>query len=208
MSTLIVHQGAFGARVALLLGGHARGVPLATFLEQPEPHARTADGSVLVACSTPAHDLFGRLDDIFRSMHASWLLCFVSERHLFCGPAFGGAPAPCFRCFRRRYLAHCGSLSVAEQDMTMSRYFSGDLGRELPGYLPTSARMAASYLLHVRDAADPGVVIKVDLFDTTVTVGRVIPVHGCDRCRPTQNDGSRFNRFLSVMFAQGPPNGR
>jgi bacteriocin biosynthesis cyclodehydratase domain-containing protein len=195
-------EGPFGDAVAERLQDNAtvRVVPLAA----SEPHfAELVSGadSVAAALWRPYVAQLDALDEACAAARKSWSAAVLDRETLFCGPSVvpGG---PCYRCFRRRWLAWVPAL---EREQALDAAWAADPARGIHGFVPAAVTMAAaSLLLDARDGrAGAGRVRQINLLTMDVTETRVVPVHACPRCGPPRGPrGARFVERIAPVVAE------
>ncbi|MGZ8284653.1 MAG: TOMM precursor leader peptide-binding protein [Allosphingosinicella sp.] len=204
--TLIVHQGQFGREVARRLETESgSSLSLGEFLASPPPIA--ADDSLYLVSGTPAYDAFRRFARIVGAAGARWTLGYLNGPQAICGPTFGPSPGPCFECFLKRILSHAGALSSVEQELALGHFYSADLSRDHPGYAATAAWAMAEECRRVVEDGERGRLIRFGLLEVETTAGRIIPVHGCPRCRPGSSGSRRFVERIKAILPAGNRHG-
>jgi len=206
MNRLVVHQGEFGREVARRLQRADRtALTLREFLAAPAP-VGAGDGIFLVS-STPAYDAFRRFARVMEGANAHWTLGYLNNAQAICGPRFGPSPGPCFDCYLKRTLSHANDLSGVEQELALGHFYSSDLSRDHPGHAATAAWAMAEQLARVAQEDDIGRVIRFGLLEVEITAGRIIPIHGCPRCRPGSGGPRRFVERIKAILGSGGTHG-
>jgi bacteriocin biosynthesis cyclodehydratase domain-containing protein len=192
-------EGRFGAAVGAILARQA-GANVHRLLDSRPRLAELVAGAGFVAvalwrlCEAECDEL----DEICARQRIPWSAAYLQGEMLFCGPVVVPGAGPCFRCFRRRYLTHN---PAADRERALLRAYGRDprLGPE--GFVPPVAWLAAAALMEDRQrlGAQAGRVRRIDLCTGgTLVDASVIGVHGCRRCRPSEQDesGARFVRDM------------
>jgi hypothetical protein len=145
------------------------------------------------------------LDRWARVHGTRWNAVFMHDHHII-GLGGGAGGRTCVSCVWRRFLVHAAMPKVerALQDHLRSP------GRGAPrGFPPGAAGLAAAYLLDTLDAvaiqAGP-VITRIDLLSGNREQTAVVPLHGCEACRPSQAEKShRFVRHLTAALGHCEP---
>ncbi|MEU4266228.1 TOMM precursor leader peptide-binding protein [Streptomyces argenteolus] len=138
------------------------------------------------------HLLCERADELAHASGVPWLPVVLDHSVLRIGPFVAPGDGPCFRCLDQRRIQHDHQWDSShvlraayERDRT--------LGPE--GFLPQHARLAAGAAARLLNRAASGIatagqVVTIQLSALTLSLDRVVAVHGCDRCReaPVRED--------------------
>jgi len=192
-------DGKFGESVANILKTMtgAPPVPLLvalTDIERVVSHA----AFVAVASWRRSDRELDAIDEACFSAGVPWCSAWLIEDRLACGPLVIPPGGPCYRCFRRRYLCHH---PAPEREIRLQSAYNRDASLGAAGFAPSSAWMAASMLAAAAKGQkeNAGEIIEVNLFDGGVLDTRVVPVHGCTRCR-TRTEARAGGRFVDHII--------
>jgi len=134
-----------------------------------------------------------------------WLPVLIEAGALRVGPMVVPGTSACHRCFRRRLRQHAPARAV---EAALERHFTASGDDEPYGHLPGTAVLAATAAADVLDlaAADPaaagGQVRQQDLASGRLTTGRVVGVHGCDRCGLHRDERTRSTLDLQPALRE------
>jgi bacteriocin biosynthesis cyclodehydratase domain-containing protein len=172
-----------------------------------------AGGVVAVAAMwRPCPDLCERLDELAFRAGTPWLPVVMEHPRIRVGP-WGAAPAgPCYRCYCWRKRQHDTQPQVTRA--LEAAYGDGAAGGPT-GYLPHHVTLAVglarlSLREHDTDGIDAaaGKALWVNVITGRPAMHRVIPAHGCTRCRPHDRLGGRLPLSEVVAsLARDRPNG-
>jgi bacteriocin biosynthesis cyclodehydratase domain-containing protein len=172
-----------------------------------------ADGLVAVAAmSRPCPDLCERLDELAFQAGTPWLPIVMEHPRIRVGP-WGAAPGgPCYRCYCWRKRQHDTQPQVT---LALEAAYGGGAAGGPTGYLPHHVTLAvglARLCLH-KQATDgteaaAGRALWVNVNTGRPAMHRVIPSHGCTRCRPDDRLGGPLSLSeVAASLAHERPNG-
>jgi bacteriocin biosynthesis cyclodehydratase domain-containing protein len=192
---LLLTEGRFGDAVAAVVRRTFAGAVVHRLSDVGAPLADLVHGVPFVAVAT--WRLYDRhceaLDDACRTSRVRWSGSFLLESNLWIGPLVVPGHPPCWRCFRERYLTHH---AAPERELALVEEYERNRDLGPAGFVPAMAWIAAAAL--VRDAqapeTDAGRVTRIDLCTGAPLDTRVLGVHACPRCRPS--DAPRVDRFV------------
>lgn len=155
---------------------------------------------------TPA--LFEAADRYANWTHRPWLPVVLDATSLRIGPLVTGAGGPCYRCFLGRQFQH---RQLLDADRDLFRAYDADPEVGVGGYLAAHVTIAVHATSTVIDAmlgdgteCERGRVRTFGLLDARMTNDRVIPVHGCERCCPSEPDATWKRLAHDMESASGP----
>jgi bacteriocin biosynthesis cyclodehydratase domain-containing protein len=193
--TLILTEGRFGDAVAAVVRRSIADAVVHRLSDASHSLADLVHGAPFVAVAT--WRLYDRhceaLDEHCRVAGVRWSGCFLLEHNLWMGPLVVPGHPLCWQCFRDRHLTHH---AAPERELALLEEY--ERNRELgpAGFVPAMAWIAGAAL--VRDArapeADAGRVTRIDLCTGAPLDTRVLGLHACPRCRPS--DAPRIDRFV------------
>jgi bacteriocin biosynthesis cyclodehydratase domain-containing protein len=198
---LLFTEGRFGDAVAAIVRRSLDGAVVHRLSDVCHALADHVQGAPFVAVAT--WRLYDRacdaLDEACRAAGVRWSGCFLLEHALWTGPLVVPDRPSCWRCFRTRHLTHH---AAPERELALLEEYERNRDLGPAGFVPAMAWIAAAAL--VRDArapdAEAGRVTRIDLCTGAPIDTRVIGVHGCPRCRPS--DAPQVDRFVRHLAPQ------
>jgi bacteriocin biosynthesis cyclodehydratase domain-containing protein len=168
-----------------------------------------SEGIVAVAAMwRPCPDLCERLDELSFQAGTPWLPIVMEHPRIRIGP-WGAAPGgPCYRCYSARKRQHDTQPEVTR---ALDAAYKRDATGGPLGYLPHHVTIAAGLAkLRLRRLADGGVAtvageaLAVNVITGGSVAHRVIPCHGCARCRTADRLGGRPSLSQVLALLAGP----
>ncbi len=193
----IFHAGSFGSAVAARVKGavpSARLLPLSDSAASFDELVRGA-AFVGVALWRRYPTELDQLDEACARNQIPWSSVVLEDTRVRCGPLVTPGRGPCHACYCKRWLTHSPH---PRREAALDAVFRSNLRFGIPGFTPSSLRIAAAALLLDReDLACGGRVRLIDLLHCNVEETRVVRVHGCPRCSIKRESGDRFATQLS-----------
>lgn len=192
---LLLTEGRFGDAVAEVVRLSIDGLVVHRLTDVSDSIADLVQGAPYVAVAT--WRLYDRpceaLDEACRRAGVRWSGCFLLQHDLWIGPLVVPGHPPCWRCFRDRYLTHH---PAPERELALVEEYERNRDLGPAGFVPAMAWMAGSALVRDMRApeSDAGQLACIDLCTGALTDTRVIGVHACPRCRPS--DAPQVDRFV------------
>lgn len=198
---MIVFHQEFAAAVARrLVQGDEATLSLQDFLAAP---ILPGEGErIILVSSTPVMKSFKKFSARMMDAGREWLLAFLDEEFVFCGPRFGPDHAICLDCFQKRMLSHTGFGEQFRLQLARENYYERNILDQHEGYPPSLAWAVAAFCEDLWSGDDPSRVIRIPVLDEGVTQSRVIAVHGCPQCRAESIGALRFTGHLADMFEE------
>lgn len=177
----LIAAGPFGEAVAERLAealdstATTRADPSGRFWSQTWPPA-----DVHVLCAWRAMPwLSERLDELAFAWRVPWLPVICEHPDLRAGPLVVPGRGPCYGCFRQRLAQHRPSEQLTAE---LHGHYDAGASNGPRGFMPFHAMLAAAAARSVLEAAQPGRVVQHNLVTQRSASGRVVGVHGCERC--------------------------
>jgi len=191
--------GAFGRRVADLL---TSALPGAQRFAEPADAFGAGVGPVVLALWRPSPALCERVDELAFGSQRPWLPVIAEHPVIRVGPWIDPPAAPCYDCYQVRRVQHD---EQRETTRLLHDAYDRDESCGPAGFLPHHARTAAGIALSMIEAAARGTpvtgrVVTVRLTRLEVSADRVVPVHDCVRCSPSD---ATAERDLRAIFGLG-----
>ncbi len=153
-----------------------------------EPVSARSYALVVIVASQPAPALAAELDSSPTGEPVAFApLWPMGSGQLQVGPIVRVGASPCYGCYEQRERQHASRLELHDA-IVRHRKAKGNARRtaDLDGPAPWVLHAAGEVLrltaLIHRGRLSPGHVIRFDSRRHQITAGRVIPVHGCERC--------------------------
>jgi bacteriocin biosynthesis cyclodehydratase domain-containing protein len=166
----------------------------------------------IAAMWRPCPDLCERLDELAFQAGTPWLPIVMEHPRIRVGP-WGAAPGgPCYRCYCWRRRQHDTQPQVTR---ALEAAYGASAAGGPTGYLPHHVTLAVGLArLSLREQATSGMegaadrVLWVNVVTGRPAMHRVIPSHGCTRCRPDDRLGGRLSLSeVTALLAHRRPGG-
>lgn len=199
---MIVYHQEFGRAVAeRLRNPEEELLSLEDFLAEPRVPAGTSH--VWLISATGALSAFEKFAAFMENADVVWRLAYQDEQYIFVGPTFGRNAGLCYECFKKRLLSHTGYGDRVFQFLARDQFYSRNLRSGHPGFPSTLALTMSAYCREFESRSETNTIIRIPILDEGVTIGEVVPVHGCSRCRPGDVGPARFTSHLKDLFENG-----
>ena len=199
---LLIYEGDFGSAVAALPQFRGQTMPLEQALQLLETDVLADPELVAVVLTNKRIAAIRKLEHRLRELKTSWVLSFLSDRFLYCGPYFVPGSSACFDCFHRRDLSHLKHHQTAERELAIESYFSRQPQEQLPGYTGGLLFMTAGFIeLCRQQQVEPGKLRRINIVDGPIEDTEVIAIHHCRTCRPQQEEYYAV-RFVSDLVPE------
>ena len=190
--TTVVVDGAFGAAVAdeiALLRTVCR-VGVGRF---GVDHSAVVPGSdiILATARADARIEMG-LNAVAVNFGTRFVPVVLAANQLRVGPVVSRSSSGCAQCLRTRTRQHASSVELID---ALENWTAADPAREIAGFLPMHASLAAGLAVDALDAAgagdEPAVARYVDLLGAVFRRVTVTGVHACPVCGLHRSEGTR-----------------
>ena len=168
-------------------------------------HAASRSWFAIVAASHPVPDICDRLDELFFQLEIPWIPVIHEQGGISVGPLIKPGAGACFGCYCKRLAQHAIDADVID---VVSNFYRRQPGAGPPGFFPPAASFAASIIAEIVDLLARGDLSRVALFcrfnflNFETTAGKVLGIHGCDRCGRKRNERLRTMEQLPNWAAQ------
>lgn len=199
---LLIYEGDFGAALAKLPQFHDRSLPLDDALQLLETDRLADRELVAIVMTNKRIAAIRKLEHRLRELGSPWVLSFLNDRFLYCGPYFVPGRSACFDCFHRRDLSHLKHHQTAERELAFEAHFSRNPQEQLPGFTSGLLHMTAGYIQMCQAGqVEPGKLRRINVVDGPIEDTEVIAIHNCRTCRPHQEEYYAV-RFVSDLVPE------
>jgi bacteriocin biosynthesis cyclodehydratase domain-containing protein len=159
----------------------------------------------ILAAWREAPTLMRSLDQAAFAWRVPWLSVVYDHPYLRVGPTVMPGAGPCYACFRGRLAQHSTMSDLVD---ALHSHYDAHPDAGIRGFLPfhvtvaSAITRAAVEAVRSRTPGEPGTVRQINVDTMRLVQGRVVGVHGCERCGSARESRERSIGQLEKDFIQ------
>ena len=158
----------------------------------------------ILAAWRPVRSLSRAFDEMCHVWRTPFIEAVIEAPHLRVGPVVVPGSGACRSCYEKRTLQHAARPAQLE---ALWDYYDANPGRGPQGYLSPFVQIAALRLAQFVDELDEdaattaGSVWELDVVSRQTKMGKVVGVHGCERCGLGRDESTRsYAEMFEELF--------